>query len=160
MTTRTRLGFGLLLAASLAMLGTRATADGPFIGANSLTASFSGYKCVVRSNCPEGIVLGENNGDHNGCSVSGHAPTCVGDCFTCGGNEGNPKVCTASSGNTCVNDPTIGRIFQCGMIRKHESGCTANQPTGVPSTPNGCFCRTDSPFVNTGNPCMIQDCQQ
>jgi len=155
--------FDAVMAGGVAGAASAVGDDGPFVGSSSPAASFAGYKCVYRTTgCPERLVLADEDGNHLGCSVTGHRTTeateCTGDCYTCWGGHSSGRFCMASPGNTCVNDPTVGRFMHCGGIRKHESGCSGNQSTGVPTTPNGCYCKTSSPFTNIGEPCIVQEC--
>lgn len=155
--------FGAVMAGGAAGAAPAVGDDGPFIGSSDPTASFVGYRCEYRSaGCPKGLVLADNNGNHLGCSVTGHlslSAECEGDCYTCGGNVGAARICMASPGHTCNADPTIGRIVHCGLVRRHEAGCTGNQPTGVPTTPNGCYCKPSAPAQHLLEACQIQECQ-
>lgn len=159
-----------ILAAMLACLATQAalsSASRPDGGVSmnglpppdpSRTANtISGWQCVKKTGCPEGLLLLNGEGNHLGC-VAESDSICSGNCYTCAGVAATTYVCVSHSGYNCLVPPFY-RIVTCGTRRIHTNACTSSQPSGVPSTPNGCYCDTNQGFQYDSVSCELAECQ-
>lgn len=123
--------------------------------------SIAGYKCQKQSTCPRGLLLLVPGGNVLGCSVSSmfeEASDCSGSCYTCDGANAETYVCVPATEQNCTV-PEVHRIMGCGLRRIHQNACTSAQPSGTPTTPNGCYCKTESGFIYEVYSCSISECQ-
>lgn len=118
--------------------------------------NFSDYKCLLKDKCSTGLLLADQSGDPVGC-VASEAPQCTGSCISCDGANASTYVCVSSTGDTCTI-PEVYRIVSCGAQRSHTNGCTSTQPSGVPSTPSGCYCNLSASFNYLTANCSIGEC--
>lgn len=118
-------------------------------------ATVANWRCISLSTCPEGVYVLTGTGDHYGCEAGN---TCSGNCITCAGSVGPYKLCQAHSGSDCQVPGNYRSIF-CGLARSHANACSPNQPSGVPQTPNGCYCNSSAGFTNLMVQCELAECQ-
>jgi len=120
--------------------------------------SLSGWTCAQQSSCPEGLLLLDGDGNHKGCIAEAFfRTTCAGSCTTCAGVQATTKVCVTSGTGTCDIPPAYRQV-SCGNKRAHANACTSNKPSGMPDTPNGCYCDTSITFSYEIDSCVIAEC--
>lgn len=119
---------------------------------------FKDSTCIEYSTCPADVLLSTLAGNVSNCNVEVESGDCSGTCSTCAGANGKTRVCTSEPlYNGTI--PSSYRIVGCGNRRRHTSTCTNTKPSGLPTTPNGCYCNLGLGYTYETIYCQIGECQ-